>query len=132
MKKVSIALMALGLLLVAGCTPEPASLTVDDLYGVWTRTGHFFQFNEDGTYTFANTVDELTSGPLEFGEFRFEGTRLTYITDEGSGMCAGKTAIHEVERAEDGSGRIKLILVEDTCATGGAKTPSVFFTRYEP
>jgi len=126
MKKVSIALMALGLLLLSGCTP---SFTVDDLYGTWTHIGRLFQFNEDGTYVVAASVDGLTSAPLIYGDFRLEGTRLTYIPDEESSRCAGTTGIYEVEAAENG--RFKSTLIEDDCISGSPQ-PSAFFTPYEP
>jgi hypothetical protein len=130
MKKVSIALMALGLLLVSGCTPQPASLTVDDLYGVWMGRG-FTQFNENGTWAAARSADEFTSQPLQFGDFRLEGTTLILITDKESVLCANTTASYELEMAEDGS-RIKSTLIEDPCPAGGAKIPSFFYTRIEP
>ena len=129
MKMISTALMALGLLLLSGCTPQPASFTVDDFYGTWTYSGNLFQFNEDGTFVVAVSVDELTSRPLQFGEFRFEGTTLTFIQDEESLRCAGGTRIYEVEMAEDGS-RFKSILVDDPCP--GIHAPSVIFERYSP
>jgi len=125
MKIISIALMALGLLLLSGCTPQPAGFTVDDLYGIWTHGGDYNQFNEDGTYVVAATVDELTSQPIEYGDFRLEGTTLTYITNEESGFCGGKTGNYEVELAEDG--RIEITLVEDSCGGRSRFLRNVFF-----
>jgi len=130
MKIISAALMAVGILLLTGCTPQPDSFTTDDLYGIWTEGGSFFQFNEDGTYAIAGSFDELTLRPTEFGDFRFEGSRLTYIPNEESLKCAGKTGIYELEMAEDGR-RFKSTRVEDTCYTG-TSTGSVFFRPYEP
>ncbi len=73
--------------------PTAGQFHIDDLYGIWTEGGSFFQFNEDGTYAIAGSFDELTSRPTEFGDFRFEETTLTFVPNEESLKCAGKTGI---------------------------------------
>ena len=111
MKIISTALMALGLLLLSGCAP---SFTVDDLYGIWTEASGVTQFNKNGTYVVAGSVDGLTSlPPHEYGVFRFEGTTLTLITDKESGLCSGTTGSYEVEMVEEG--KIEITLIEDPC-----------------
>ena len=122
--------MAVGILLLTGCNPQPDSLTVDDLYGVWTHIGIFLQFNEDGTYAIAHSFDGLTSQPIEFGDFRLDGPQMTNILNEESPKCAGTTIIYEYEMAEDGK-RFESTPIEDTCSPG-TPTGSFLFYRYEP
>ena len=130
MNKLMAGSIAIVMFLLAGCTPQPAGFTVDDLYGIWTHGGDYNQFNEDGTYVVAASVDELTSRPIEYGDFRFEGTTLTFITNEESGICAGKTGNYEVEMAE--ASRIEITLVEDSCGARSRFLRNVFLKRYSP
>ncbi len=114
-------------LLASACT---SAINVEDLIGIWTLGGNYHQFNEDGTYVTAASADELASQPLEYGEFRLEGTTLTFITNEESGWCAGNTGNYEVEiAAED---RIEITLVEDSCSERGRFMRDVFLNRYSP
>jgi len=114
MNKLVASSIAIALFLVVGCSPQPASFTVDDLHGIWAFMGSLIQFNEDGIFDVAGSVDEFKSRPVQFGEYSFEGTTLMFINDEESGLCAGETGIYEVEMVEDD--RIEIILVEDFCS----------------
>ena len=114
-------------LLASACT---SAINVEDLIGIWTHAGQYNQFNEDGTYVVAGSVDLLTSRPSEYGDYRLEGTTLILISDEESTFCAGKTGSYEVEiAAED---RIEITLVEDSCSERGRFIQNVFFNRYSP
>ncbi len=114
-------------LLASACT---SAINVEDLIGAWTFGGGYHQFNEDGTYVTAASADELASQPLEYGEFRLEGTTLTFITNEESGVCAGTTGNYEVEIAEED--RIEITLVEDSCSERARFLRNVFLNRYSP
>lgn len=116
MKIVGTALMALGLLLLSGCTPQTASITDEDLVGTWKElaTPHLLRFNEDGTYRFAISSASLDDNPEELGQFMLEGTTLTFITNEEShGICAGLNGIYDLQLTEQGW--LGLSLREDAC-----------------
>jgi hypothetical protein len=115
--------------LLAGCQPASA-INAEDLIGIWTHSGDYNQFNEDGTYVVAASVDLLTSRPTEYGDYRLEGTTLTFITNEESGVCAGTTGNYEVEIAEED--RIEITLVEDSCSERARFLRNVFLNRYSP
>jgi hypothetical protein len=96
-------------------TPTP-SITVDDLIGVWlaTKTGmDYVQFNQDGTYRHAKAVPWLETAPVEVGQFRLEGTTLTFISGNDSQECRGQSGSYQVELM--GAGQLQLVLQEDAC-----------------
>ncbi len=128
MKRPTFLLMSmLVTMLASACT---SAINVEDLIGIWTNAGQYNQFNEDGTYVVAGSVDLLTSRPTEYGDYRLEGTTLILISDEESTLCAGKTGSYEVEiAAED---RIEITLVEDSCSERGRFMRNVFLNRYSP
>ena len=130
LRGIAVALvLGFSLILLAGCQPASA-INVKDLIGIWTHGGSYYQFNEEGTYVTAASADALTSQPIEYGDFRLEGTTLTFITDEESGFCAGKTGSYEVEIAEEG--RIEITVVEDSCSERARFQRNVFLNRYSP
>jgi hypothetical protein len=101
-------------------TPIPPtstpSITLDDLTGVWlaTKTGmDYVQFNQDGTYRHAKAIPWLEMAPVEVGQFRLEGTTLTFIAGNDSQECRGQSGSYEVEMMEPG--RLQLVLQEDAC-----------------
>lgn len=115
MKIISIALMALGLLLLSGCTPQPASITDEDLVGTWKElaTAHHLRFNEDGAFRFALIFIGLDDNPEIVGQFMLEGTTLTFITNEESHFCAGVSGIYDLQLTEQGW--LGFSLREDAC-----------------
>ncbi len=117
----------LAILLASACA---STFSEEDLIGIWTHGGSYNQFNEDGTYVVAASADELTSQPIEYGDFRLEGSTLTFITNEESGLCAGETGNYEVEMAEEG--RIEITVVEDSCNERSRFLRNVFLNRYSP
>ena len=121
MKIISTALMTLGLLLLSGCTPQPASVTDEDLIGTWNAEGghSFLQFNGDGTYSYSQSVFALETNPEMIGQYRLEGTLLTFITSEDGQFCQkGMIGTYEVQLTEQG--RLEFALSEDECETRAA------------
>ncbi len=116
MKIISTALMALGLLLLSGCTPQTPSITDKDLIGTWKEqaTPYYLQFNQDGTYSFAVAIANLGDNPdFEVGQFRLEGELLTFVSSDESPDCASESGTYEVQLTE--KGLLKFTLREDPC-----------------
>jgi len=111
---VLVAIVSLGLAACAGLPPAP-SITVKNFTGVWyiARWETYLQLNEDGRYSFADTQQELEEAPFDAGQFRLEGTLLTFITNNESELCAGQTGSYEVELTEEG--QLQFVLQEDPC-----------------
>jgi hypothetical protein len=113
-------------------TPAPSSISVEDLTGVWKKdlAGVFLQLNEDGTYAFADTGPAfLEKAPFDIGEFRLEGTSLTFITSDESIFCVGQTGSYQVELTEQGQFHFEL--KEDACQNRASGIPGPWI-RYEP
>ncbi len=102
-------------------------ITVEDLTGTWRaiEPGSVVQFNEDGTYRIALSIDGLKDSPVEEGEWTLEGTLFTFISNEDSQNCAaGQRGSYEMEVLEEGpSGedRMKQIQLEDECSIRGSE-----------
>lgn len=62
MKNPAVVLVSILMILLASACASTTN--TDDLIGIWTQGGHLTQFNEDGTFTFANSVDDLRSRPI--------------------------------------------------------------------
>ncbi len=136
MKKTFTVIVALGALLLAGCstiesppttTPAPTETpvpvlakSVDDINGNWQIVGSdyrpvFLQFSEDGTYAMASAkVTNLIDAPGQWGQFTFEEGMLTFVTTSDSHFCAGQMGTWKVQLLEEGL--IGLFLVEDECS----------------
>ena len=136
MKKTFTVIIALGALLLAGCstivlppttTPAPTETpvpvlakSVDDIIGNWRIVGSdyrpvFVQFSEDGTYRMASAkVTNLKDAPGQQGQFMLEGGLLTFVTSSESAFCADQIGTWEVHLFEEG--RIGLFLDEDECS----------------
>ena len=148
MKIISTALMALGLLLLSGCTPQPATVesttkptdeltaktkltapvTVDYLAGNWrTIQGNAYaQFNLDGTYRIARSIEGLKDSPVEEGQYTLEGTLFTFISSDESRNCAaGQRGVYEIERT--GEDEMRMVRQEDEC--GNRSLPFVDHVR---
>ncbi len=121
-KLLFLIVMALGGFLLAsacGDGEEGAAITVDDLAGIWERQqgDTLLQFNEDGTFRAATAAASLEDLPLDLGEFRLEGTLLTFITSEGF-ICLsaqGVSAAYQVELTEEGDLRF-VLQGDDPCS----------------
>ncbi len=133
MKIISTALMAMGLLLLFGCTPQPASITDEDLVGSWDGEGvdSFLQFNGDGTYSYSQSVFALETNPEMIGQYRLEGTLLTFITGDENDFCQkGMTGTYEVQLTEQGW--LEFALSEDACEFRAAITSSYSWAPVSP
>jgi hypothetical protein len=111
--------------------PSPAtpSITVEDLSGIWQGMGHavgarsagYVQLDPDGTFRWATAQPWLDTSPLEIGEFRIEGTVLTFIGSNQSQECAGQSGSYQVELTEPG--QLQLALQDDPCQVRANHTP---------
>ena len=120
----------LALSISAGCQP-PSAINTEDLIGIWkTGYGKYVQFNVDGTFSVARNIDGLTSAPVEYGEYRLEGTELMFIANKESRNCPGQTGHYRVEISEEG--KIEIALVEDPCSPRASDLQSGPLRIYAP
>lgn len=101
----------------ATLTAHPApSVGGVDLTGVWKQDevgGRYLQLNEDGTYRVASERVWLEQAPREIGQFRLEGTLLTFTASNGSSYCRGQSGSYQVELTQEG--QLLFVLQEDAC-----------------
>ena len=119
-----IALMTLG----AACSGNDG-ITVEDLTGTWLvkPEGSYVQFNTDGTYSIAFSIEGLVDSSVEEGQYTLEGTLFTFISSEESGSCAaGQRGFYEMERTEEDGWR--MVIQEDECGIRGS-TGTVILER---
>ena len=115
--KVFVVLVAVVSLGLAACAElQPASSgAADDLVGVWyiARFDTYLQINEDGSFGFADSQPELDTAPFDAGQYRREGTALTFMTNDESELCAGETGSYEITLTKES--QIEFVLQEDPC-----------------
>jgi len=92
-------------------------LTVEDLVGIWDSGEEFYlQFNADGSYRAANSLDSLENVPSEVGSYQLqEGAYppiLTLTTNDESPLCQGQIGTYEAKLVK---GQLQFELQEDTC-----------------
>ena len=126
--------MALGILILAGCstftqsptatlaptdTPVPVLATsINDIVGTWQLGSGdhavFFLFDEDGTFrTAQRVVTNLQDSPQQLGEFTMEGGLMTLVNSDESPYCDGQIGIYEAQLWEQG--QISFIQQDDPC-----------------
>jgi pimeloyl-ACP methyl ester carboxylesterase len=100
-------------------TPVPATqgITVEDLSGIWqgidpTSTG-YLQLNPDGTYRWAGIQARLDTSPASTGEYRLEGTLLTFLTSTQSKQCAGQNGSYRIQLT--GPDQLETAVEDDPC-----------------
>jgi hypothetical protein len=102
MRKSGILVLCLiGVGLLTACQ-QTATITVDELHGIWVDESGFpyLILDEDGTYYW--TLGTTTrSNPLEFGEFRVDGNRIIMEADTDSPNCATYSMTYEVEVVDE-------------------------------
>jgi hypothetical protein len=127
---VIVVTVSLGLSACGGSQAAP-SIGGVDITGVWKKdkVAPYLQLNEDGTYRLASSVPWLEKAPSEIGEFRLEGTFLTFITSDESYDCKGQSGSYEVELTEED--RLLLVLQEDACEYRVNGRPGIW-SRVEP
>ena len=111
-----IALMALG----TACNGNDG-ISIEDLTGTWRvkEEGSYAEFNADGTYSIAWTIEGLENSPVEEGLYTIEGTLLTLISSDESKSCAsGSRGFYEIERT--GEGGMRHVIQEDECGIRGS------------
>jgi hypothetical protein len=123
-------IVSLGLAACAGSQPA-SGITVRNLTGVWYMASRdlYFQLNQDGTYSFGDSQQLLEEAPFDAGQYQFEGTSLTFVTNDDSWLCSGKTGSYEVELTEEG--QLRFVLQEDQCGERGSGIPSGPWDRVE-
>jgi hypothetical protein len=97
MRKSAIVVLCLfGIGLLTACQ-QTATITVDELYGIWVDESGFpyLILDEDGTYYW--TPRATRSNPYEFGEFRVDRNRIVMEADTDSPNCATYSMTYEVE-----------------------------------
>jgi len=105
----------------ASYTLPTASITTEDLVGVWKQPNHryYMQFKQDGTYRVASAIENLEPQPRFFGRFQLEGTLLSFITSDESrkgkslNECPTQTGHYYLKLTEEG--QLQLTLHEDPC-----------------
>ena len=122
-----------GVLLPSACGGDgEEGITIEDFTGLWhqSSSGVYNQFNEDGTFLVALSVANLEKAPVDLGQFRLEGTRVTFTTSDESPECAGLSGSYQVELTEEGE--LRFVLEEDPCALRARDAPSGPLRRIEP
>ena len=125
------AIVSLGLAACADLQPASSS-AVDDLVGVWyiAMWETYLQINEDGRFSFADSQQELEAAPFDAGEYRLEGTTLTFITNNESLYCKGQTGSYEIELAKES--QLEFVLKEDPCHERARGLPAAPWVWVEP
>ena len=134
---VLMVIVSLGLTACAGSQPTPTpvpptptpSITEEDLIGIWYGYGPL-QFNEDGTYRNARAITWLETAPDDVGQFRLEGTTLTFISSNDSPNCRGQSGSYQVELTEQG--QLQFVLIEDPCQPRVNRRAGRSWDRVEP
>jgi len=82
---------------------------------VWHITSPwlYLLLNEDGTFIATDVSNWRKPHPSYAGQFRLEGTSLTFAPSDESPLCAGQTGSYQVELTEEG--QLQLVLEEEQC-----------------
>ncbi len=127
MKKFVLTLIVIGLSLLMGCntsdTPQPGPITNSkDIVGIWEIYGDYVQYNEDGTFHFASSLERLEDQPMAIGEFWFEEGQYFEKEIEVHNLpsCGSVLGIYEVILLENGN--ITFTKVEDECQARASST----------
>jgi hypothetical protein len=86
------------------------------IFGKWSieDDSGFAQFNGDNTYRFGSRLSDLDTGSGDSGSYKFEGSLVTFTSDENSNTCqSGDVGTHLFKVLEDG--RLQVIMLEDQC-----------------
>ena len=107
-------------------------ITVESLVGTWQQPdGFLIEFSDDGTFLFAAIPLFLEQNVLAaVGEFRLEGTSLTFSESDDSVTCPGTSGTYKVQMTAQGE--LQFIVDEDGCRPRVAWFDLDTFTRVEP
>jgi hypothetical protein len=115
-------------MVVAGCGDDDDSNSAEQLNGTWESDTRLTTFESDGSYF---NVDKYSASgdPLETGTYTFDGSILTYDTDDEADDCAQKTGSYEVTFSDPDT--VSLELIDDECLYRGAALPGSPLVRVE-
>jgi len=108
-----------------------------DLIGLWERIPEgvvstaYSQFNPDGTFIDAGSIQGLETSRADAGRYELDGTLIRFISDDrieaASSFavgCAGQTGAYQLMLID--SDKLKLILHRDPCQTRAVRIPATF------
>jgi hypothetical protein len=85
-----------------GCSSTFPADRDDPIVGVWTSSGLYMQFTEEGNFTTASSLESLDGKGFDVGLFASDGDILTLVSDRESVSCAGgKGSFHLEVTADD-------------------------------
>ena len=120
MKNLLAPSIVVGLFLLMGCrashTPQPGPVTnANDIVGIWDGSDYYAQYNQDGTFRFAPSTEELEDRPRAIGEFWFEGGLYFEKEIESYNLpsCGNTVGSYEVRLLENGN--LLFTEVDDKC-----------------
>lgn len=111
-------LMAIGLLVLAGCSRSQAGLVTnpENVIGIWSYTSgaHVARFDADGVFHDAPSLYLVRNPQIRpGGEYAFEDGQLVITTPEDDNICGAVTAVYEVRLLENGN--ISITAIDDSC-----------------
>jgi hypothetical protein len=109
-KDVLFALCLVGVYFLPACQQNRSDL---EIFGRWRSSGHYYDFNEDGTWAVGYFFNDNYIAPFDWGAFSLEGNKITFSTDELASSCPGLTGTYEFEFPNESD--LIFILVEDEC-----------------
>jgi hypothetical protein len=112
-------------------TPVSSSAT-EDLTRLWqdAESGTYLQLGADGTFRLAVPPTSLEVAPLDLGQFRLEGTLLTFISSTDSHWCVHQQGSYRVELTQ--SDELRFELQEDPCQSRASSLLAGHWSRVEP
>ena len=109
-KQLCIALCLIGVIFLPACQQNRSDL---EIYGLWHSSGHYYEFNEDGTWAVGYLVNGEHISTFDWGSFILEGNMITFSTVQEAISCPGLTGTYEFEFPNESD--LTFILVEEEC-----------------
>ena len=103
-----------------GCSDDEDPDSAEQLYGTWDLVdyGSLTTFESDGSWYVATSV---SGDPYDTGTYTFDGSIVTYDTDEDSPSCPQTTGSYEVTFSDPDTMSVELI--DDECLSRGSNSP---------
>jgi hypothetical protein len=103
-----------------GCSDDEDPDSAEQLYGTWEvgDVGFLQTFESDGSWY---VVDSFSDDPFDTGTSTFDGSIVTFDTDEDSGTSPQTTGSYEVTFSDPDA--MSLELIDDQCLGRGSKSP---------
>ena len=101
MRKSGIVVLCLCVVGLITACQQTGTISVDELHGIWVEEAGwpYLILDEDGTYYWSPGA--TSDNPIEFGEFRVDGTRIIMEGDTDSPNCATYSMTYEVEIVDE-------------------------------